>query len=259
MRRMILLLVVLLLASCKRTPPAVTPPLQTVLQATAIRKLPHDQDDSTQGLTIAPDGVLLESTGERGKSRLKRIDPRTGRVLKSISLDEKYFGEGITVVGSDVHWITWQEETGFVYDARTLEKKGTFRYPGQGWGLTTHGKQVVMSDGTSLIKWRNSQTYKIERQEFVDERGEPVERINELEFVRGEIWACILPRNHIVRIDPITGNVRGWINLSGLLSKRESRGTGPLNGIAWDQYTDQIWVTGKKWPVIVEISVPKPS
>ena len=141
-------------------------------------------------------------------------------------------------MGPDVHWLTWQEETGFVYDARTLVKKGSFRYPGPGWGLTTHHKQVVMSDGSALIKWRNPQTYKIERQQHVHEGQTRIDRINELEYVRGEIWACVLPRDHIVRIDPLTGRVRG---------------------IAWDSYTDRLWVTGKKWPVIVEISVPKTS
>jgi glutamine cyclotransferase len=254
------LLLTLLVVGCDEvaTPP-VAPPLQSVLQATVIRKIPHDRDDSTQGLTVAPDGVLLESTGERGHSRLKRVDPETGRVLAHVELGKKFFGEGITVMGPDVHWLTWQEETGFVYDARTLVKKGSFRYPGPGWGLTTHHKQVVMSDGSALIKWRNPQTYKIERQQHVHEGQTRIDRINELEYVRGEIWACVLPRDHIVRIDPLTGRVRGWINASGLLTKSEAKGAGPLNGIAWDSYTDRLWVTGKKWPVIVEISVPKTS
>lgn len=220
-----------------------------------VAELSHSTKAYTQGLQYV-DGILWEGTGGYGSSRLTKTDMATGRVLASTDLARTYFGEGITVLGDKVYQITWQQHKAFVYDAQTLRRIKTFDYLGEGWGLTTDGTKLYMSDGTDKITVRDADTFEPERTFSVRLSGRKIPYINELEWIEGEIWANVYMTNEIVRINPTTGDIVGIINLAGLQSPSDVRyDTDVLNGIAYDAASKRIWVTGKNWNKIYQIEL----
>jgi glutamine cyclotransferase len=220
-----------------------------------VKAYPHDATAFTQGLVFA-DGIFYESTGLRGYSTLRKVTPETGAVIQQVPVEGRYFAEGLALVGNELLQLTWEEKTGFVYDKTTLKRLRTFAYPTEGWGMAHDGTQLVMSDGSSTLFFLDPKTQKAVRSIQVRDGGRPVERLNELEFVKGELWANVWQTDRIARINPATGQVTGWIDLSGLL-RPEARGPegDVLNGIAWDKATDRIFVTGKKWPWLFQIEL----
>ena len=219
-----------------------------------VRSYPHDREAYTQGL-VYRDNVFYESTGLNGRSSLRKVRPETGEVLQIRRLDPQYFGEGLALVGSNLVQLTWQTEVGFVYDLATFEPRRTFSYTGEGWGLTTDEKRLVMSDGSSVLRFLDPATFKETGRLTVKDAGMPVEQLNELEIVKGEIYANVYQTHRIARISPQSGQVVGWIDLTGLLSARESAGVDVLNGIAYDAAKDRLFVTGKLWPKLFEIQI----
>lgn len=217
--------------------------------------LPHDEASYTQGLFFH-DGVLYESAGQYGESSFRQVDLKTGRVERRLSFEGKYFAEGSCVLGERLYILTWQEKECFVHDIRTWERLGSFRYLGEGWGLTTDGKSLIMSDGTSTITYRNPETFAPERTLTVTLRGQKVLYLNELEYIKGEIWANVYGTDQIVRIDPATGQVRSVVNLRNILPAQLRRPrTDVLNGIAYDSRSGAVYVTGKYWPKMYRISL----
>ncbi len=222
-----------------------------------VRAYPHPTDAYTQGL-YWDNGVLWEGTGLNGKSLIQSIDLSTGRTKVAVRLPRSEFGEGIARVGNEVFQLTWHSNTAHVYDATTFEKLRDHRYSGEGWGLTTDGEKLYMSDGTELIRVIDPATFKRERTITVMLKGEPVNFINEMEWIDGKIWANVYTLNQIVIIDPATGIIEGVVDLRGLLAEeKHTEHTDVLNGIAWDKATGRIWVTGKNWPEIYEIEIMK--
>lgn len=219
-----------------------------------VRTYPHDRRSFTQGLTIV-DGILYEGTGLKGESSVRKVRLETGEVLQVKKLEDQYFGEGITVVADAIFQLTWQSEVGFVYDRNTLERRRTFTYTGEGWGLTYDGSRLVMSDGSSTLRFLDPKTLKETGRLQVTDGGRPVNQLNELEFVKGEIYANVWQTERIARISPKTGQVVGWIDLAGLLSAPDSAGVDVLNGIAYDAQKDRLFVTGKWWPKLFEIRI----
>jgi glutaminyl-peptide cyclotransferase len=217
---------------------------------------PHDPDAFTQGLVYA-DGHLYESTGRNGKSSIRMVDLATGKVLQHYDLAAKYFGEGLTSWGSDLVQLTWKAHLGFVYDRFSFAWKRSFHYDGEGWGLTQDGKQLILSDGTPVLRFLDPQTFSETRHISVrDEKGRPLFNINELEYVRGEIYANVWQTDEIVRISPRTGRVLGRIDLSGLMDKSQlADADAVLNGIAYDAKGNRLFVTGKLWPKLFEIKL----
>jgi glutamine cyclotransferase len=220
---------------------------------------PHDPNAFTQGL-IYVDGHLYESTGRTGRSSLRMVDLTTGQVQQEHDLAADYFGEGLTDWGSTLVQLTWLSHKAFVYDRFSFRPVKTFSYDGEGWGLTHDETQLILSDGTPYLRFLDPDTFHVARRlRVVDERGHPVENLNELEYIHGEIYANIWQTDEIVRISPRTGKVIGRLDLSGIIDKRELHGEGAvLNGIAYDASTDRLFVTGKLWPKLFEIKiVPK--
>ena len=213
---------------------------------------PHDRGAFTEGL-VYHDGVLLESTGLEGQSSLRRVELKTGRVLQQVAVPSEYFAEGLTVLNGKLYQLTWKNHKGFVYDLATFRLEKTFSYDGEGWGLTTDGHSLILSDGTDQIRFLDPATFKVQGSIHVADRGRPIERLNELEYVRGEIFANIWQTDFIARIDPATGQVLGLINLGGLLPPAQRAGTDVLNGIAYDAAGDRLFVTGKWWPKLFEV------
>jgi glutamine cyclotransferase len=217
---------------------------------------PHDPDAFTQGL-VFKNGFLYEGTGLNGKSSLRKIDIETGKILQMRQLPSYFFGEGITVFDSKIIQLTYRSRVGFVYDLSSFELIKTFTYPTEGWGLTHNGAQLIMSDGTATLFFLDPDTFAITgRLKVIDENG-PVHRLNELEFVRGEIYANIWQTNLIARIDPKSGKVKAWIDIKGIVpvGDRKERREGVPNGIAYDEQNDRLFVTGKLWPKIFEIRI----
>jgi glutamine cyclotransferase len=219
---------------------------------------PHDSRAYTQGL-IFRDGFLYESTGLNGRSTLRKVRLETGEVLQEHRLDPKYFGEGLTDFGSRLIQLTWQTNVGFVYDLQTFKPIGQFNYPGEGWGITQDGKRLIMSDGDARgeLRFLDPATLKELGRLTVRDQGRPVSNLNELEFVKGEILANIYQTERVARIDPASGRVTGWIDLTGLLGAAERLGTDVLNGIAYDAARDRLFVTGKLWPRLFEIQIER--
>lgn len=217
---------------------------------------PHDARAFTQGLFFR-DGFLYESTGQYGASSVRKVEIATGKVVQKRDLPEQVFGEGIALVGNDIMALTWMNQGGFVLDAATFEAKATFRYQGEGWGLTSDGQRVYMSDGSPYLRVLDPVTMQEQRRIHVTADGQPVPKLNELEWVDGIIYANVWQTDRIARIDPLTGRVIGWIDLAGLSAKA---GVGPdsdnvLNGIAWDSKQKRLFVTGKRWPRLFEIEL----
>lgn len=220
-----------------------------------INTYPHDTNAYTQGL-IYQDGIFYEGTGLRGDSTLRKVEVETGQVLQILNLADELFGEGVTIFGDRIIQLTWQKHIGFVYDKNSFELQQEFTYPTEGWGLTHDGQRLIMSDGTPILYFRDPATLaEIGRVEVFDENG-PVILLNELEYINGEVFANIYRTDRIARIDPQTGRVLGWIDLTGLLSPEDRlQPVDVLNGIAYDAETDRLFVTGKLWPKLFEIEL----
>ena len=219
---------------------------------TVVRSYPHDRDAYTQGLQYQ-DGILYEGTGLNGRSSIRKVKLETGEVLQQRAIGAQYFGEGITARGTELFQLTWQSGVGFVYDLKTFEPRRTFKYSGEGWGLTQDANALIMSDGTDAIRFLDPSTLAERRRIRVTAAGQPVLDLNELELVDGELLANIYMTDYVARIDPTTGRVNGWIDLRGLLTDRERASTDVLNGIAYDQTGRRLFVTGKLWPKVFEI------
>ena len=218
----------------------------------------HDRNAFTQGL-VFENGVLYEGTGRFGRSTLRRVELETGEVLQIHELPAQFFGEGITIYGSKVIQLTWQSNVGFVYDKNSFELLQEFNYSTEGWGITHDGKRLIMSDGTSTLHFLDPQTFEGIGQLGVFDNDGPVNRLNELEYVQGEIYANVWQTDRIARIAPGTGQVIGWIELGGLLSPEDhSESVSVLNGIAYDAENDRLFVTGKLWPKLFEIELISP-
>ena len=214
---------------------------------------PHDRTAYTQGL-LWHDGYLYESTGLEGGSTLRQVDLTDGRVVRSVPLDDSYFGEGLALLGGKLYQLTWRSNKGFVYDLKTFERVGEFGYGGEGWGLATDGTSLYQSDGTEKIRVIDPETFRTVRTIEVCTDRSRVPYINELEWIDGELWANVYTTDTVIRIDPRTGAVVGVIDLAGLLSPADvTAQTDVLNGIAYDAKTGRIFVTGKNWNKLFEI------
>lgn len=224
-----------------------------------VNEYPHDPEAYTQGIQYAT-GWLYEGTGNYGRSSLRRVELETGEIKQIRNLDESLFGEGITVFGDKIYQLTYKSQVGFVYDRNSFEEIRKIYYQNrEGWGLTHNGEELVMSDGSNVIYFLDPEMFTINRQiEVYHDRG-PAGSLNELEYIKGKIWANRYYTDEILIIDPRSGKVEGRINLKGILST-EDRGptTDVLNGIAWDREGDRIFVTGKYWPKLFEIKLIDP-
>lgn len=241
------------IAAAQGTPPASDVP---VWGYRVVAEYQHDTGAYTQGLVLI-DGTLYEGTGLTGQSELRRVELETGEVLQARPLDDEYFGEGVAVLGDRIYQLTWQAGVCFVYDRETFELLETFTYPGEGWGLTTDGERLIMSDGSDRIEFRDPETFAVLGSVAVRDGGLPVSNLNELEYIDGEVWANVYQTDRIVRIDPATGNVTGWLDLTGLLPEDHpgAEDAEVLNGIAYEPETGQLLVTGKDWPLLFEIEL----
>jgi len=217
---------------------------------------PHDPLAFTEGLFYL-DGYLYESTGLPGQSSARKVKLETGEVVQKHEVPEQYFGEGIIAWKGKLVQLTWQTEVGFVYDLNTFETRSEFHYPGEGWSMTEDNRRIIMDDGTPQLRFWDPDTLREIGRLTVTANGEPVTNLNELEWVKGEIYANIWMTDRIARIDPKTGKVVGWIDCTGLLnpSDRVEGQTDVLNGIAYDAEHDRLFVTGKRWPKLFEIKV----
>jgi len=222
-------------------------------QYRVVRTLPHDSTAYTQGLLLS-EGVFYESVGQYGFSEVRRVEVATGRALARQPLHADRFGEGLVRHGSRLVQLTWQHGIGYLYDAESLAVVDSFTYTGEGWGLTSNGTALIMSDGTATLRFLDPESFAVLTEVQVTENGAPLSRLNELEFVDGVLYANIYQSNWIVRIDPATGLVLGWIDLDALVpaDKRGSEAD-VMNGIAWDPDTGHFFVTGKRWPVVYEV------
>jgi len=222
-----------------------------------VHAYPHDPLAYTQGLFYL-DGVLYEGTGLNGRSSVRKVKLETGEVLQKHDIPEQYFGEGIVNWKDRLLEITWQSQTGFVYDLANFGLRSQFSYPGEGWGLTQDGKRIIMSDGSSELRFWDPETLAETGRVTVSDDGRPVAELNELEWIKGEVYANVYQTDRIARIDPASGKVTGWIDLSGLLSPADrGRQVDVLNGIAYDAKGDRLFVTGKLWPKLFEIRLVK--
>jgi glutamine cyclotransferase len=222
-----------------------------------VKTYPHDSRAFTQGLVIR-DNVFYESAGEYGKSNLRKVDVATGKVLQEKKIADSYFAEGMTILNDKIYQITWKENTAFVYDLKDFKLLKEFKYAGQGWGLTHDGTNLLMSDGTHIIRVVNPETFETIRTIVVlDEKGKPIMELNELEYIKGEIWANIWQEGWIIRIDPASGKLLGRIDLNKLADEQveKSDTADVLNGIAYDAAADRIFITGKLWSNLFEIKV----
>lgn len=230
-----------------------------------VKAFPHDPDAFTQGLVVF-NGFFYEGTGGRKSdsfhSSLRKVDIQTGKALQKIDLAPEYFGEGITILNNKIYQLTWQENKAFVYDVNDFKLLQQFSYSTEGWGITNDGTNLMMSDGSHLIRVLNPETFDVVRTIAVlDERGKPILELNELEYIKGEIWANIWQKGWIIRIDPATGKLLGRIDLNRLADEQmnASPNADVLNGIAYDAASDRIFITGKRWKQLFEIKVvPQP-
>ncbi len=216
---------------------------------------PHDHEAYTQGLIYA-DGYFYESTGQRGQSTLRKVDINTGASLQWHHLPDNYFAEGITLFHDQIIQLTWEAYTGFVYDRESFMVLEEFYYNTEGWGITNDGERIIMSDGSSDLYFLEPGTFAILDQITVTANDIPIRNLNELEYINGEIYANVMPSNRIARINPKTGKITGWIDLTGILNTvKQGYAVDVLNGIAYDAENDRLFVTGKLWPKVFEIKV----
>lgn len=221
-----------------------------------VHTYPHDTSAYTEGL-FYKGGYLYESTGEVGQSTLRKVELKTGKAVLRHDLPAHYFGEGIVDWKGRLVQLTWKSQTGFVYDLASFKLQRTFGYPGEGWALTRDDRQLYMSDGTAVLRVLDPETLATTRRITVTADGVPVTNLNELEWIKGEIYANVWLTNRIARIDPVSGHVVGWIDLDGLLdiSQLPEPGNDVLNGIAYDAAHQRLFVTGKHWPKLFEITL----
>ncbi|MBB5374832.1 glutaminyl-peptide cyclotransferase [Deinococcus metalli] len=255
----------LLLASAARgqsdTPVTRTP----VLMPTVVARYPHDRAAFTEGFQYLGSGVYAESTGIVGQSGVRRSVLKTGKVQVSAATPlATAFGEGVAVIGSTAYHLTWQDGVAFTFDAETLRETGQYRYTGEGWGLTTDGKQLIMSNGSPTLVWRDPKTFKVTRSVAVTDDGQPIKNLNELEYVQGSVYANVWLSDRIARIDPQSGKVTAWLDVSDITreaSMQASRSGRPLtfddvpNGIAYVPERGTLLITGKRWGTIFEVKV----
>lgn len=219
---------------------------------------PHNTTAYTQGFTYQ-DGIIFEGTGLYGHSSIRKVNLTTGEIIKIKNLSHNYFGEGITIFNDSIFQLTWKSKLAFVYDKLTLIKIRNYSYDTEGWGITHDGQNLIMSDGTSLLYFLDPETFENTRTVQVTYKEKHVTKINELEYINGEIFANIWPSNYIAKINPFTGNIIGWIDLEGLLEEKEhSKTIDVLNGIAFNEKTNNLLLTGKFWPYIFEIRLTTP-
>lgn len=271
MRKLTFILAVILMIGVYRAPgfaawQAPTGATVPVYGYTVVNAYPHDRDAFTEGLFYL-DGFLYEGTGlEEGRSSIRKVKLETGEVVQRHDIDRNLFGEGIVTWGSELFELTYQSGLGFVYDRNTFALKRTFRYTGEGWALTKDAHGLIMSDGTDQLRFLDPATLKERRprlkvtaasKPFRDEGlpGTSLRNVNELEYVKGEILSNVWQQDYIARINPETGKVTGWVDMRGLLTQRESAGVDVLNGIAYDEQRDRLFVTGKLWPKVFEIKI----
>ena len=225
-----------------------------------IHSFPHDPTAFTQGL-LYDNGFLYESTGQYGQSSLRKVELETGAVVQLHQLDDRFFAEGLALFGNRLLQLTWRANKGFAYRLDSFEPLAEFAYTTEGWGLTYDGELLVMSDGSATLYFRDPFTFAEVSRVAVVAQGRPVSQLNELEWVAGEVFANIWQTDTIARIDPATGQVAGWIDLTGLLSNADRRGSNAevLNGIAYDSEGERLFVTGKWWPKLYQIELISPS
>ncbi|MFC4426042.1 glutaminyl-peptide cyclotransferase [Deinococcus navajonensis] len=239
----------------------------SVLRPVVTARYPHDRAAFTQGLQYLGQNVLLESTGQVGASGVRRVELSTGKVTQQVPTPlSTAFGEGVTLLDDVAYHLTWQNGVAFALDGRTLREVGRLRHTGEGWGLTNDGRQLIMSDGSSTLFWRNPKTFAVTRRLAVtDEQGQPVKNLNELEYVQGNVYANIWLTSRIARIDARTGKVTAWIDVTGLaqevsaLSARRGQALtfdDVPNGIAFVPERGTLLLTGKRWPLLFEVKVP---
>ena len=256
---LLLCLLLFFLISCNNSGPGETDsPQSTVPVSTPsiVATLPHDTSHFTEGLEFY-DSTLLESTGNYGPSKLVQVEPKTGKILKKVDLGPKYFGEGIVFFKDKVYQLTYKNKIGFIYDATTFRKLSEFTIPSQeGWGMTTDGNLLIMSDGTSQLTYLDPETLQVRKTITVSDGRGTISKLNELEFIKGFIYANVYTTNDLVKIDPVNGLVVARLNLSSLANEAKSLYPGSLeiNGIAYDSLTNKTYITGKMWPKIYEIS-----
>ncbi len=219
-----------------------------------VATFPHDPLAFIQGLQWV-DGEFYEGTGLVERSSLRRVDPETGKVLQQIALDPQVFGEGITVVGDRIYQLTWQNHVGYVYDRATFTLLRTWEYPTEGWGLTYDGQRLIMSDGSATLMFIDPDTLERVGQIPVIDGGQPVSELNELEYINGAVFANVWQTNDILRIDPATGHVLARLNFAELLPPDQRNGADVLNGIAYDAAGGRLFVTGKLWPSLFEVTL----
>lgn len=232
---------------------AAGPPEVVHYRYRVVRTYPHDRTAFTQGL-VYEDGFLYEGTGLYGQSTLSKRDLQTGRALRTIHLSPRHFGEGITIFGDKIIQVTWRNQVGFVYEKDTFALLGQFTYPTEGWGITHDGQQLIYSDGTATLRFLDPNTYTETRRIEVFYRNRPVKGLNELAFIEGLVFANVWPTDRIVAIDPGTGRVRGWLDLSDLYPDRDGS-EDVLNGVTYMPETGHLLVTGKLWPKVYEIEL----
>lgn len=256
LRAVAALLWVFLIGSAAAAQAPAIAPVAPVRSFEVVREYPHAVDAFTEGL-VYDNGQLYEGTGLNGSSELRLVDLESGEVLQRHALDEQYFGEGVTVLGDKIYELTWRSNTAFVYDRESFEQIGTFAYDTEGWGLTTDGDSLIMSDGTDRIFFRDPESFDVTRTISVRDGDRSIVNLNELEYIDGTIWANVWQTNLIARIDPETGAVIDWLDLTSLAEQVQQSGgrIDVLNGIAWNPETGTAYVTGKWWPTLFEIKV----
>lgn len=241
----------------KQIPPQNTTPPAPVYSYEVVNTWHHEPDAFTQGLQYL-NGELYESTGLNGRSSLRRVELTTGKVLQKIDIPNEYFAEGMTILGNKIYQLTYQTHIGFIYDLKTFKQLGTWQYEGEGWGLTNDGTYLIMSNGSNKINYIDPKSLTIVKTIEVYDEGFRVENLNELEYIKGEIYANIWQTDRVARIDPATGKVVAWVDLAGLLMPQErTEKVDVLNGIAYDEKGDRIFITGKLWPKLFEIKLTK--
>ena len=217
-------------------------------------KYPHDPRAFTQGLEYH-NGYLYESTGLNGQSSLRKVDLKTGEVVKEVNVPAQYFAEGLTILGNKIYQLTWQTKLGFIYDLDTFKQIGQFSYDWEGWGLTNDGQHLIMSDGSNKLRFVDPSTFRIVKSMDVFSQGAPLRELNELEYINGVIFSNIWHSNKIARIDPKTGKLMGFLDLTGLSSGLHLGEEDVLNGIAYNRNSNRLIVTGKRWPALFVIAV----
>jgi glutamine cyclotransferase len=242
-------------ANAQSTTPA--PEEVSVYTYEIVASYPHDVKAYTQGL-VFHDGTLYESTGQYGESSLRKVELKKGKVKKKLDVPGQYFAEGLALFNGKLYQLTWQHGKGFIYDLKDFKLEGEFNYDGEGWGLTTDGQSLILSDGTNQLRFIDPATFRVIKTISVLDGEQPITELNELEYIHGSIYANVWKMDRIARIDPRTGRILAWIDLAGLRPEETLRNSeNVLNGIAYDAANDHLYVTGKRWPKIFEIRLKK--